>query len=65
MTGFIKKNREAFGVEPICKALQFAPFCYPAGELQSNSAERAPIMTGAPLCVILSGHRAEQSPMLQ
>ena len=41
------------------------PFCYPAGELHGNSAGRAPIMTGAPLCVTLSGHRAEQSPTLQ
>jgi hypothetical protein len=25
MTGFIKESREAFGVEPICETLQFAP----------------------------------------
>ena len=25
MMDFIEESREAFGVEPICKALQFAP----------------------------------------
>ena len=28
MMDFIEKSREAFGVEPICKALQFAPSTY-------------------------------------
>jgi putative transposase len=28
MMDFIEESREAFGVEPICKALQFAPSTY-------------------------------------
>ena len=28
MTAFIEESRESFGVEPICKALQFAPSTY-------------------------------------
>jgi hypothetical protein len=37
------------------------PFCYPAGELHSDSVERAPIISGIPLHVILNWHRAVQS----
>ena len=28
MTAFIEESRESFGVEPICNALQFAPYTY-------------------------------------
>ena len=28
MTDFIEESREAHGVEPICRALQFAPSTY-------------------------------------
>jgi hypothetical protein len=48
MIAFIDESREVLGVEPICKALQFAP---------------SSITNGTPLRAALSAHRCGQSPM--
>ncbi len=38
MTTFIDVQRDQFGVEPICRVLQFAPATYYAGTSRPSSA---------------------------
>ena len=40
MTRFIETHRERFGVEPICRELQVAPFTYYAARQCPRSARR-------------------------
>ena len=41
MIGFIEESRKVFGVEPICRALQFAPSTYCDQRAIARDPERA------------------------
>jgi len=66
MIDFIEESREALGVEPICKALQFAPSTYYERRAIARDPERASLRakSDAALSLKIEGAWADNRKLL-